>query len=210
MRVSKQTAKCNTGPPVHSVGQESGSSPEGLARRALALSRKYGRATENILAQVYFLLACSDESCILRMQLASFSGVTAGRSPERRERVSIRRTRVKIEFYIASRPATFPRNPNSEKKSRQTYALAACGSHLLHGVWRHVRHGRDHSWRGLRSRDIDPAAAAGAVVPADGVHDWRAVECAAARRWLLRVGAPRLGKFLGLPGSMALVGCQHL
>src|SRR3981081_1896697 len=37
---------------------------------------------------------------------------------QRRERVSLRRTRVKIEFFIASHPATFPRNPNSKKKSR--------------------------------------------------------------------------------------------
>src|SRR6266481_4262223 len=60
-------------------------------------------------------------------ELASFLGATAERSTQRRERVSFRRTRVQIEFYIASRPATFPRNPNNEKKSCQAYALAACG-----------------------------------------------------------------------------------
>src|SRR6267143_5412366 len=129
--------------------------------------------------------------------------------PQRRERVSFRRTRVKIEFYIASRPATVPRNPNSEKKSRQTYALAASGCHLLHGVWRHVRHGRDHSWRGLRPRDSNFAVPAGAVVPADGVHDRRTLERAAARGGLLRVGAPRIRELLGISGSVAVAGRQH-
>jgi hypothetical protein len=38
--------------------------------------------------------------------------------PQRRERVSLRRTRVKIEFFIPSHPATFPRHLNSKKKSR--------------------------------------------------------------------------------------------
>jgi len=37
--------------------------------------------------------------------------------PQRRERVSLRRTRVKIEFFIASYPATFPSHPNNEKES---------------------------------------------------------------------------------------------
>ena len=161
MRARKQTAKCNTGPPVDSVGQESGSSPEGLARRALALcERMAGRQKIFSLRRIFFLHAVTS-LVSFECELASFSGVTAGRSPQRRERVSIRRTRVKIEFYIASRPATFPRNPNSEKKSRQTYALAACGSHLLHGVWRHLRYGRDHSRSGLRSRDFDFALPAG-------------------------------------------------
>src|SRR6266446_5383663 len=113
--------------------------------------------------------------------------------PQRRERFSLRRTRVKIEFYIASCPATFPRDPNSKEKSRQTYALAACGRHLLHGVWRHVRDGRDHSRRGLRPWDFDFAVPAGAMVPTDSVHDRRALQRAATGGWLLRVGAARFG-----------------
>src|SRR5216683_2904002 len=76
--------------------------------------------------------------------------------PQRRERVSLRRTRVKIEFFIASRPATFPRILTREKTRREAHPLAAGGRHLLHGVRRHVWHGRDHSRRGLRGRDIDP------------------------------------------------------
>src|SRR5260370_34886968 len=130
--------------------------------------------------------------------------------PQQRERVSLRRTRVKIEFHLASRPTTFPRNPNSKEKSRQIDALAACSRHLLYGVWRHLRDGGDHSRRGLRPRDSDIALSAGAVVPADGIHDRRALQRAAAGRWLLRVGAPRIGEFLGLPGSVALAGRKHL
>ncbi len=38
--------------------------------------------------------------------------------PQRRERVSLRRTRVRIEFNIGSHPATFPRHPNNKKESR--------------------------------------------------------------------------------------------
>src|SRR6202790_1244674 len=48
-----------------------------------------------------------------------------------------RRTRVKIEYVIAARPTSLSRNPNSEKKSRQTDALAACGGDVFHGVGRH-------------------------------------------------------------------------
>jgi hypothetical protein len=38
--------------------------------------------------------------------------------PQQRERDSLRRTRVKIEFFTAWHPATFPRHPNNKKKSR--------------------------------------------------------------------------------------------
>src|SRR6267143_229693 len=130
--------------------------------------------------------------------------------PQRRERVSFRRTRVKIEFYIASHPATFPRNPNSEKKSHQAYALAACGCHLLHGVRGHLWHGRDHSRSGLRPRDFNFVFPASAVVPADSIHDRRTFERTAARGWLLRMGTPRLGELLGLSGSVALAGRKRL
>src|SRR5260370_39129722 len=114
-----------------------------------------GCESEKIFAAVHFFLACGDNSCILRMR---------SRFTVARERDSLRRTRVKIEFYIASRPATFPRHPNTQKKSRQTHALAACGRHLFHGVWRHVRDGGGHSWRGIRPRGLNPVVSAGAVV----------------------------------------------
>src|SRR4029077_6645311 len=126
-------------------------------------------------AEAHFSLACGDDSCILRMRTRAIFKVTAKRSiveataersRQRRKRVSLRRTRVKIEFYIGSHPATFPRNSNSEKKNRQTYAVAACGRDILHGVWRHIRHGRNYSRSGVRARNIDPAVFAGAVVPA--------------------------------------------
>src|SRR6266446_4776420 len=152
--------------------------------------RKYGGAEARLARQKE---SCSE--CIFFLH----AGVTLVfcecelALPQRRERVSLRRTRVKIEFYIASRPATFPRDPNSKEKSRQTYALAVCGRHLLHGVWRHVWDGRDHSRRGLRPWDFDFAVPAGAMVPTDSVHDRRALQRAAAGGWLLRVGAARFG-----------------
>ena len=42
-----------------------------------------------------------------------------------------RRTRVKIEFFIAPCHLSFPRDPNGEKKSRQTHPLAVACSGLL-------------------------------------------------------------------------------
>jgi hypothetical protein len=38
--------------------------------------------------------------------------------PQRRERGSLWRTKVKIEFFTAWHPATFPRHPRNKKKSR--------------------------------------------------------------------------------------------
>src|SRR5260370_35718886 len=111
---------------------------------------------------------------------------------------------------MAPGPGPFPGHPNRQKKSRKIHALAACSRHFFYGVWRHLRDRRDHSRRGLRPRDIDPIVSAGAVVPADSVHDWRTLERAAARGWLLRVGAAGPGEFLGLSGSVALAGREHL
>src|SRR6266481_1962143 len=158
---------------------------------------------------MHFLLVCRGDSCILRMRTRTIFRVTAEQSKQWQKRVSFRRTRVQIEFYIGSRPATFPRNSNSEKENHQTYAVAACGHDIFHGIWRHIWDGRNYSWSRVRARDIDPAVSAGAVVLADGVHDWRAVERAARRGWLLRVGAARIGESLGISGSVAVAGRKH-
>src|SRR5207248_7420481 len=68
---------------------------------------------------------------------------------------------------------------------------------VLYGVRRHLRHGRDHSRGRVQPRNTDPAIPAGAVVPADGVHDRGAIERAAARggyyAWVRR----GLGNFWG-------------
>src|SRR5258708_35547715 len=48
------------------------------------------------------------------------------------------------------------------------------------------------------------------MVTPTGVHGRRGIERAAARRRLLRLGASRIGKLLGLPRSVALAGRQHL
>src|SRR6266853_1827766 len=201
MNARRQTAKCDTGPPIDGAWRKSGSSSGSFAGRGVGWHESAFSETEKISPGCIFPLHAVTTLVFCTCELAL---------PQRRERVSFRRTRVKIEFYIASRPATFPRNPNSEKKSHQAYALAACGRHLLHGVRRHVWHGRDHSRRGLRPRDFNFVFPASAVVPADSVHDRGTFERAAARRRLLRVGAPRLGKFLGLSGSVALAGGEHL
>src|SRR5712691_4937716 len=58
-------------------------------------------------------------------------------------------------------------------------------------------------------RYMDLVVSAGAVVLADRVHDWRTLRRASCRGRLLRVGAPRLGKFLGLSGSVALAGREY-
>src|SRR2546427_5464439 len=201
MNARKQAAKCNTGPPIDGGGENRGAAAgvaqdgaSGGAKLRLARQKKISPKCIFHLHAVTSLVSCTCELAL----------------PQRRERVSFRRTRVKIEFYIASRPATFPCNPNSEKKSHQAYALAACGCHLLHGVRGHLWHGRDHSRRGLRPRDFNFVVPASAVVPADSVHDRRTFERTAARGRLLRVGAPRLGELLGLSGSVALTGREYL
>jgi uncharacterized protein (UPF0548 family) len=170
-------------------------SPASLSSTNVRLARG-----EKIFGRTHFFLACGDDSCMLRMRTHSTAAARAS---------SLRRTRVKIEFFIASHPATFPRHPNNKKKSREAHALAACGRHVFHGVRRHVWHGGNYSRSGLRPRDIDPAVPASAVVLAYRVHDWRTVERASARGRLLRLGSARFGKFLGLSGSVALAGRKY-
>ena len=181
--------------------RESGSSGKGLRTGRLRSTKVRLARQKKYSLEMHFLVACRSESCILRMRT---------RFTAARERGSLRRTRVKIEFFIASCPDSFPCNFNSEKKSRQAHAVAACGCHVFHGVWRHVWDGRDCSRGGLRARDFDFAVPAGAVVLADGVHDRGTFERAACRGRLLRLGAAGLGKFLGISGSVAVAGGQHL
>src|SRR5579871_5589597 len=86
----------------------------------------------------------------------------------------------KIEYYFAPRSDSLPSNSISENASRQVDALAACCRHVLHGVWWHVRHGRNHLRCRLWPRNSGFVVLAGALVPADGLHDRRNVERAAA------------------------------
>src|SRR5260370_17589403 len=158
---------------------------------------------------MYFLLACRGDSCILRMRTRTIFRVTAEQSKQRQKRVSLRRTRGQIDFYIGSHPATFPHNSNSEKENHQTYAVAPCGRDILHGIWRHIWDGRNYSWSRVRARDIDPAVSAGAVVLAAGVHDWRAVERAARIGGLLRVGSARIGESVHVSASVSVAGRKH-
>src|SRR5256885_7760533 len=85
MRARKQTAKCNTGPPVDSVGQESGSSPEGLARRALALCERIGGGQKTFFLRGRFFLRAVTGLVSFRCALRSLSGETRRQSPRRRQ-----------------------------------------------------------------------------------------------------------------------------
>src|SRR5215813_7461617 len=129
--------------------------------------------------------------------------------PHRREQTAPRRTRVKIEQHIGSRPNSFPGYFHSKKESSQTDALAVGCSDIFHGVRRHIRNGRNYSWRGLWPRDFDSSLFAGALEFADSVHDWGTFERAAAGGRLLRVGAAGTWKFLGISGSVAFACRQH-
>src|SRR5579871_2938200 len=112
----------------------------------------------------------------------------------------------KIEYYFAPRSDSLPSNSISENASRQVDALAACCRHLLHGVWWHLWNGRNHLRRRVWSGNSGSVVLARALVFADGLHDWRAVERAAAGRRLLRVGSPRTRKFFWLSGSVVVAG----
>src|SRR5262249_54451719 len=103
-----------------------------------------------------------------------------------------------------------PNTFHTKKESSEADALAVGRGDVFHGVWRHIRDGRDYSWRRLWSRDSDFALLAGALEPANGFHDRRAFKCASTGRWILRVGSPRTRKFLGLSGSMVVSRCQYL
>src|SRR5258708_7146285 len=125
-------------------------------------------------------------------------------------RVTLGGREKKIEHFIPSSPNSFPSNSNHQKESRKVDALAFGCRHVLHGFRRNLRDRSDYFRRRLRSRDSGPVVSASAVVLADGLHDRRTLERAAAGRRLLRLGAPRIGQFLGLPGSLAFACRQHI
>ena len=163
-------------------------------------SKFLGERLKKILAACIFLLHAERTPVFCTCELAS---------PERRERCSLRRTRVRIEFNIASGRVPFPRSPNNKKVHRQTHALASRGSDILYGVRRHLRDGRNHSWRGVWPRDPDPTVATRVLEPADGVHDRRTVERVAGCGRLLRLGTARNGELLGISGSLVVPGGKH-
>src|SRR5262249_35903921 len=115
----------------------------------------------------------------------------------------------KIEYVIAARPTSHRSNIKNEIESRKTHALAACRRDVFHGVRRHVWHRADYFRRRIWTRSFDPVVFARAVVLTDGVHDRRASQRPASRGRLLRVGAARAGKFLGISGSVVVAGSQH-
>src|SRR6516164_3881437 len=166
-------------------------------RRGSDESKFLARASKN-LGRMHFSLACGEDSCILQLRTAS---------AWRRERCSIRRTRVRIEF--ASGRVPFPLSPNNKKVHRQTHALASRGSDILYGVWRYLWHRRNHSWRGVWPRDPNSAVSTRVLEPANGVHDRGAVERVAGGGRLLCMGAARPGKLLGISGSLVVPGGKH-
>src|SRR5438552_17246592 len=98
---------------------------ERRGRPALQVARRRAWRNEKYFAEAHFFLACRGDSCMLRMRTRFiFWKVTPRQLAQRQERDSLRRTRVKIEFFNASRPATCPRNSNTKKTSRYAYALA--------------------------------------------------------------------------------------
>ena len=100
---------------------------------------------------------------------------------------------------------SFYRHPQPEKIG-PPHALAPGRRHLLHGVGRHLWHGRHRARRRLRQGHSHPAADPDSLEPADRLHDRRTFQRAALRRRLLRLGAPRHGQLLGISGSLAVAG----
>src|SRR5258707_9226982 len=147
-------------------------------------------------------------SCMRGQRLYSSKGELASRNWK--ARVTLGGREKEIEHFIPASPNSFPSTSHLEKESRKIDALPACRRHILHGLRRNIRHRSDYLRRWIRPRDSGSAVPACAVVPADGFHDRRTLKRAATRRRLLCVGAPRFGKFLGLSGSVAFAGRQHL
>src|SRR5256885_16098520 len=95
-------------------------------------------------------------------------------------------SRVKIDHVIFARPVSCPRYFSREEKGRQANALAFGRRHVFYGFWRHVRHRGNHPRRGLWTGHSDPLAPARPLVPPDGLHDQRAVQCPSRGGRLLR------------------------
>src|SRR5437879_13410068 len=101
-----------------------------------------------------------------------FLRVTARRLTQRQERDSLRRTRVKIEFFTASRRATCPRHSNSKNKNPYAYALATGGRHVLHGAWWHLRPGKKLSRGRFQHGNTTPAIPAGTAALSEAHARW--------------------------------------
>jgi hypothetical protein len=88
--------------------------------------------------------------------------------------------------------------------------VAAHRRYVLHGVGRNLRHRRHRSRRRLRPSHPHLAADAARLEPAHGVDARRTCKRLARRRRLLRLGAARDGQLLGISGSLAVAGGEHL
>src|SRR6266481_5808533 len=89
---------------------------EGRASPApTGIMERWARQKNILLRRIFFLHAGAALVCC-ECELALFLAMSA--KTRRQERVSLRRTRVKIEFFNASRPATCPRNSNYKKTRR--------------------------------------------------------------------------------------------
>src|ERR1700730_14324414 len=117
-------------------------------------------------------------SCMREQRLYSSKGELASRNSK--ARVTLGGREKKIEHFIAARPNSFPSTSHLQKESRKVDALAFGCRHVLHGVRRNVWHRGDYFRRGLRPGDSGFAVSSGAVVPANGLHDRRAVQRATA------------------------------
>src|SRR6267143_5989410 len=187
--------------PIEVQREKARAAPSKRATRQRPAQRYCQRQGKNFRSKCIFLLHAGATLVFFGCELAS---------PWHRERGSFRTTRVKIEFFIPSGPAACQRYLHNQKKNRQIDPLAACCCDILHGVRWHVRDGRNYSRRGIRARDPDFVLPASAVVFADSVHDRRTLERAAGRGRLLCVGAARVGRFLGISGSVAVAGGEYL
>src|SRR5690348_8373372 len=126
-----------------------------------------------------------------------------------RERDSLRMTRVKIEFFNRARSNSLPHNLKREKKGRKANALASYSGYIFYGLGRDLRDRGDYSRGRIRTRNPDFVVFACAVVLADGLHDWGAIERPARGRRVLRMGSARTRKLLGISRSLVVFGRQH-
>jgi len=129
---------------------------------------KYGWPLKGFFAELHFF------SCMRVQSLYSSNGGLASRY--QRASFALGGREKKIEHRIAPRAGSLPGNSVNKKGSRKTDVLAACCCDVLHGVRGHLWNRSHHLWRGLRTWHSRLAFSSDSLVPADGVHDRRALE----------------------------------